>query len=66
MVMVRSDSVARSPKVHGRDCLFRLHTMLSLMLFILKTHLCLSLLYLQSTHSFTSTDRERRRDERRG
>jgi hypothetical protein len=27
MVMVRSDSVAGSPKVHGRDCLFRLHTM---------------------------------------
>jgi hypothetical protein len=29
--------------------------MLALMLFILKTHLCPSLLYLQSTHSFTST-----------
>jgi hypothetical protein len=35
--------------------LFRLHTMLALMLTILKTHLFPSLLYLQSTHSFTST-----------
>jgi len=56
----------RKPKgsVHGRDCLIRLHTMtvhfglhtmLALMLIILKTHVCPSLLYLQSTHSFTST-----------
>jgi hypothetical protein len=35
---------------------FRLHTMLTLMLIIFQMHLCLSLLYLQSTHSFTSTD----------
>jgi hypothetical protein len=34
---------------------FRLHTMLALMLIIFQMYLCLSLLYLQSTHSFTST-----------